>query len=147
MNIETLVKANANHVRVTQLSEGDVYKRLSETYGRPELKLGVVTGILSNGDTTVVTALEFDDSYTSSERVKEYVMKSGENVAIFPATPEEIEVVTDRITDRAKDDVANARQALERKQDQQRRIADLMDRIGSGALSTPAFEALEDSNG
>lgn len=147
MNIETLVKANATHVRVTQLSVGDVFKRLNEpSYGSPELKYGVVTGILSDGDTTVVTALELNDGYAVSDRLSERVMKSGDQEAIFPATPEEIRLVTSRVVERADEDAQRASRDLERKKDQMKNLESLVEKLHNGELSATAYEALEGEN-
>src|SRR5699024_11486338 len=59
METRTLIKDSATVARVTQLEEGDAYRRLipKTTYQEPKMVVGVVTGALNNGETVAMTAL------------------------------------------------------------------------------------------
>ena len=61
MQTATLVHQTSEKVVISQLAEGDVYKRLipKTAYEVEKIVMGVVTDILHNGETAVVQATEF----------------------------------------------------------------------------------------
>jgi hypothetical protein len=91
VKVETLVRDSAEVVRIVQLSPGDVYKRLvKQSYETTySIRLGVVQDVVSNGEQTAVTALEFDYAYSSATPRIE-VFANDSDLQLFAATPEEI---------------------------------------------------------
>ena len=90
MQVSNLVKVDAQVVRVTQLEEGSTYRRVAEksSYDKTvEIRYGVVTGIVSNGEVTVVTVLEFSDAYGSTP--KAVVMTGESDMILIPCPLEE----------------------------------------------------------
>ena len=90
MQISTIAKAEGQIIRVVGLAEGDVYKRLvKKSYGDDvEVRFGIVTGVLTDGEQLAVTGLEIDASY-SAVAFQSVAFNGSTEVAILPATPEE----------------------------------------------------------
>ena len=90
MQISTIAKAEGQIIRVVGLSEGDVYKRLvKKSYGDDvEVRFGIVTGVLTDGEQLAVTGLEIEASY-SAVAFQSVAFNGSTEVAILPATPEE----------------------------------------------------------
>ena len=89
MQIANIARVQGQVVRIVGLTEGDVYKRLVKTYADEHvLKYGVVTGIVTDGETMLVTALEFKPSY-SGATIENVTFNGQAEVAILPATKEE----------------------------------------------------------
>lgn len=110
--ISTYVQATADVVRVVSLKPGDVYKRLTDEYGgTAKMHLGVVTGVLNNGERSAVTAVEYEPSYGSmTAHARTFSDKT--DVALFPATPEEVRVHVRDLLDSAERGVKDAERAL-----------------------------------
>lgn len=85
METRTLIKDTATVARVTQLTEGDTYRRLipKTAYEGTKIAVGVVTGVLNNGETIALTALEVKEGYGSEVEVK--VFDADTDLALFPA--------------------------------------------------------------
>lgn len=115
-NIKTLVSNTAQIVRIVSLQPGDVYKRLVESsYGSPKMQIGIVTGVMNNGDDAAITALEYEAAY-GSVTAKVEVFTQSRDVSIFPADPAEVAAHLDEIQTAAyaKLDAANTAQLLAR---------------------------------
>lgn len=142
MKINQLVQTNADIVTITTVKRGDVYKRLDEpSYGGPKLLFGVVTDVLANGETSVITALEVTASYDTVE-VIEKVFAGGGEVQLYPAQPEEFTEHRARMIEASERSVATKRRELDRAQELYARVRDLVDlEITAAETSTLAVEA------
>lgn len=92
MQTQTLIQAQANVVKITTLKVGDVFKVITEgsTYSTPEVKYGVVTDMFNSGEKTFLEVVEYTKSYSSvGAEVKLY--SGAKDIALFPATVEEIQ--------------------------------------------------------
>lgn len=116
-SISTYVQATADIVRVVSLKPGDVYKRLSDTdYGSPKMHYGIVTSVLNNGTKTAVTAVEYEAGYgTVAATAKVFTDRT--EVALFPATPEEVSVHVRDLFDSAERGVQTAERELHNKRE------------------------------
>lgn len=110
MQIQNLVQVSANIVRITELREGTVYRRLTEksSYDKTlEIRYGVVTGIVSNGEITAVTVMEFSDEYGGSPAPR--VFRESDDLAFLPCSVEEITDVLSTQIERQQHVVDTAR--------------------------------------
>lgn len=89
MQTKNIVQASAKVVRITNLNCGDIYKRFEDSTFSKETKYGIVKAIYNDGEKTYVEAVEYKKSYRDLE-ASIYVMRGDNDVAIFPATLEEI---------------------------------------------------------
>jgi hypothetical protein len=125
MQTKTLIKDSAEVVRIVTLEPGDVYKRLVKAaYAESfTIRIGIVQDVLSNGEQSAITALEFKPSYASV--TPEIVVFSGdEDVALFVATPAEVDVFFAEVEAESQRQVSAARKALAHAEDVERAVAD-----------------------
>lgn len=111
MEIKTLVKTTAKIARITTLEPGNVYKRLVDDYGTQRIVFGVVTDVMNNGTEAAVTAVEVDTQYggpTTALRA----FGNATDVALFPATVEEVSEFFNKAETAAEDDVESKARAL-----------------------------------
>lgn len=91
MEIKNIVQASADVVRVTSLAPEDFYQRLETGgYAGPRMRIGVVTGVLVNGEESAVTAIEFPTEYGDGTPAHK-VFAAGSDVALFPVSRLELE--------------------------------------------------------
>lgn len=114
MQITNIVKPTAQVGRVIELAEGDVYKRVESSTYDTKLVHGVITGILSNGERTTVTAIEYVPGGYSSNEVKTKIFTDTDDVAIYPADPTEFRNAIDDLETSQERAVLSSRTALER---------------------------------
>lgn len=93
MKIQNLVQVQADVVRITTLQEGSIYRRITEksSYDKSAtVKYGIVTGIVSDGETTALTAVELPEGWGDAPTP---ITFSGDSeVVILPCdTPEFLE--------------------------------------------------------
>lgn len=115
MKINQLVEVTGNVTTIIQLAEGDAYKRLiTSNYESDKIVVGVVTNVYSNGDTTAISTLEYQDGYFVE--VKPQVFSGDKDVQIFPITSDEVQArVADLITT-SRQRVQDAEAELRKKQ-------------------------------
>jgi len=136
MKTATLIQPYAEVVRVTTLRRGDVYKRLEDksasTYNESDgLVFGVVTDVLDNGEQTAVTAIEVSRETLYETRVKLRTFAGGRDVAIFPATPDEVRLHLADGLEQARTEVERAERSLS---DARHKLSSLED-INNGDLA------------
>lgn len=129
--ISTYVETTAQVVRVVSLKPGDVYKRLNESQytSDPKMTYGVVTSVLNNGEKTAVTAIEYEAGYGSMTPTAK-VFTDRTEVALFPATPEEVSVHVRSLLDSAERGVETAERALHDKREalsEARRVVEMLE--------------------
>jgi len=132
METRTLIKDTATVARVTQLEEGDAYRRLipKDSYNDPMVALGLVTGVLNNGETVAITALEITKGrFGADAEVKQKVFEATNDLALFPVDNDEVQSILAEAYRRAARTVESARKALrdaEEKEAELDRVADLI---------------------
>lgn len=132
MQTQTLIKDTATVARVTQLEEGDAYRRLipKTTYDEAQVALGLVTGVLNNGETVAITALEITKSrYGATPEVKQQVFEATNDLALFPVDEEEtLNIVADarRAAERSVESARKALREAEEKEAELDHVTDLI---------------------
>lgn len=117
MQVQNLVQVNAQVVRITELAEGSVYRRLTEksSYDKTlEIRYGVVTGIVSNGEVTAVTVMEFSDEYGSTPAPR--VFRESDDLALLPCSVEELREVISTQISRQESSISTAQRTLAKEQ-------------------------------
>jgi len=105
MQTKQIVQANANVIRVTKISPGDVYKRFEESSYSNSTFYGIVKNVHNDGENTVIEALEFKKSYSSLDINYKIFTNNTEDLAIFPATLEEMQIEVDGIEEKKKKEI------------------------------------------
>ena len=112
MQTTQIVQASAEVVTIARLSPGDVYKRVEADYsGNSTLRFGIVESVMNNGTDSAVSAIEFSTEY-NGVTVKAKVIAAGADVAIYPATPAEVEAHLDEVRKALQQSVESAERAL-----------------------------------
>jgi len=138
MQTKTLVQASANIITITSLVEGDVYKRLIKRDYEKDYKLfmGVVTGVMHNGEEAAITAIEFEDSY-SAVNLKLQVFAGDTEVAIYHATPDEITAHMSTLAEIARKNISRKEEELAEANVTLTRISHVIDTASAGGLTVP----------
>lgn len=132
MQTQTFIKDTATVARVTQLEEGDAYRRLipKETYDSAKVALGVVTGVLNNGETVAITAIEISAGRFGGEpEVKERVFEADSDLALFPANDEETELILADARRSGERTIATAEKNLRDAKDKVEKVESISERI------------------
>ena len=89
MKTQQIVQSQANVIRVTNISAGDVYKRFeTEGYSKGTF-YGIVKAVYNDGEKTIIEANEYQYEYGSIK--PSYKTISGtDDIVLFPATPDEM---------------------------------------------------------
>lgn len=141
METRTLIKDTATVARVTALIEGDTYRRLipKSTYEGTKIAVGVVTGVLNNGETIALTALEVKEGYGSEVEVK--VFDAETDLALFPADHDEALEILAAAQDHQRRSVERAEKALEDARDKEERLGKVVRLIDLAQKADRAVEA------
>lgn len=126
MKTETLIKATATVINLVSLEEGNVYVRIddSNSYSGDKIKYGVVTQVLHNGETAVITALEHSTTYSGVE-VTRKVFQTGDDLKIFHCTVTAWETHAANLAEIVQRQVRDAEKALEKAQELQAQVVQL----------------------
>lgn len=136
MQTQTIIKDTAVVARVTALEEGSVYRRLipKEHYESAQVALGIVTGVLNNGETVAITALEIQKSrYGGEAEVKERVFEAENDLALFPANDDETQLILAEARLAAERNIATAEKSLRDAREKHEKLESVSDRISAGA--------------
>jgi len=138
MKTAAFVRDTAEVVRVISLQPGDVYKRVitSNYGGEAELRFGVVQSIMSNGDDSALTALEFTASY-SGVKPDIKVWSTEQDLSLFAATPAEILEHFQTLNEAADKAVRDAERALAEARSRQISLRAATSTKARKALSAP----------
>ena len=122
METRTLIKDTATVARVTALVEGDTYRRLipKTAYESTKIAVGIVTGVLNNGEQVALTALEVREGYGSEVEVK--VFDAETDLALFPADHTEVLEILGAAQDYQRKAVERAEKALGEARDKEERL-------------------------
>lgn len=140
MRTQTLVQASADIVTITTLRQGDVYKRLevnASGYGEKYvLNFGVVTDVLHNGEDSVISALEFEVSWTGvTPKLKTFGTDS--DLKLFDATPEEVRQHFGEVRDSTAKAVRAAEDALAKAVGVDQQVRAVTGQLSALALTAP----------
>lgn len=125
MQITSIVKPTAQFGRVVELAEGDVYKRVERSTYDTKLVHGVITAILTDGENTTVTAIEYAPGGYSTNEIKQKTFTDQDDVAIYPADPDEFRMAVDDLDAAQQRAVEVARGTLERAEHMLKQILSL----------------------
>lgn len=127
MQTRSVVQASANVIRITNVQKGNIYKRFDSndyTY------YGVVTGVHNDGVHTIIEATEYRKSWREMQ-ASHKIIKGTEDVAIFPATLDEIKAEFASVVDEKKREIETKLKEIETAKD----IIALTEKLISGELS------------
>jgi len=119
MQTKTMIQSQANVLRITEIQKGNVIKMVEKDYSGTKILFGVVTDLMNSGENTFIQLLLFERSYGDIKgKVKIY--SGDEDLALFPATVEEVKNDMGAVlpelqkkVEKAKEDLANQIHALE----------------------------------
>lgn len=136
MRTATLVQAAADVITIVSLKAGDVYKRLEKNYSNVyEIKFGVVQDVMHNGEDAVITAMEFDSSYSGVEP-KFKVFGTDAELKLFAAQPDEVRAHFEEIVEASEKAVDTAEKELAKKREIASRVNTLVARESSRELTS-----------
>lgn len=138
--VKTLVRSTAQHIRVVSLAEGDVYKRIipPDTYNKAKVVFGAVTDVLVNGENAAVVAIEYEITSYSDVDAKIVTLSDNEDVAIFPARPEEVRTYFAEVAEAQERKVA----AKNRELVEAKRRLDAVHTVLSTELTAPKMQEI-----
>lgn len=117
MKTQQIVQSQANVIRVTNVSAGDVYKRFeNEGYDKGTF-YGIVKNVYNDGEKTIIEALEY--KYEFGSITPKYKTISGtDDVVLFPASPEELNLEFERAKDSLESSIKSKLEDVEKAKDQ-----------------------------
>lgn len=136
--VKTLIRPTAQHVRIVSLGENDCYKRVipADNYNKAKIVFGVVTDVLANDETAAVVAIEYEISSYSDVDAKIVTLTETDDVAIYPAQPEEVRIYFSDVAEAQERKVA----AKNRELVEAKRRLEAVARVLTAPLSTPQVE-------
>lgn len=101
MQVKHVIQASAEVVNVSQVHIGDIYKRIEKPpYGDERLVYGKVIDILANVEDAALVALEFvPQDYSTGIQAAIRTFSGNSEIALFPATIAEYELVLSNAID------------------------------------------------
>lgn len=121
--LNTVVRPAAQIVTIVDLAKGSVYKRLeSEGTSRHRFIFGVVEDIVSDGTTTAISTVEYDNPY-GTPSIKHATYSASSELSLFPATAEEVRAKFDELEEEAYRDIEATERSLARKRETAARIS------------------------
>ena len=109
MQTQNIVRASAQAITITTLTQGDVYKRLIEqSYSTDKYRavIGIVQSVDFNGEDAMISALEVSDG-----KVEMKVFGNDADLKIFSVTPDEATVLINDQRQTIENKVKSAREA------------------------------------
>jgi hypothetical protein len=107
MKTQTAIQSQANVIRITSVSAGDVYKRFEESSYDDRTYFGVVKAVHNDGDKTIIEATEYAYKYSSIE-VAHKIISGVKEVTIFPSSPDELSLELGKAREKLLKDVQDA---------------------------------------
>lgn len=153
MQTRNFIKDTTQILRVVELGEGDVYKRLipKSAYREAKLRFGIVTSTLNNGEHTVLTAIEVrneDESHLPP--VGTEVFDTEADLILFPATRDEVKIELERAVGTSDQRIRTAREELERKKSQHELLISTVEKMqepSQNAISEVIAEQINATGG
>jgi hypothetical protein len=141
MQTKQIVQASANVIRITNLQVGDIYKRFDDSSYSKTVKFGIVRGVYNDGTKTFVESVEYTKSYRSIE-AEIYIIRGDNDVAIFPATLEEIQEEFGNAERSIKESIEDKREELAKLEQALLTTQQLITGELQQSLQTPAFKEM-----
>lgn len=110
MQTQSIVRASAQAITITTLTQGDVYKRLIEqSYSADKYRavVGIVQSVDFNGEDAMISALEVSDG-----KVEMKVFGNDADLKIFSVSTDEATVLINDQQQTIENKVKSAREAL-----------------------------------
>lgn len=110
MQTQSIVRASAQTITITTLTQGDVYKRLIEqSYSADKYRavVGIVQSVDFNGEDAMISALEVSDG-----KVEMKVFGNDADLKIFSVSTDEATVLINDQQQTIENKVKSAREAL-----------------------------------
>ena len=110
MQTQSIVRASAQAITITTLTQGDVYKRLIEqSYSADKYRavIGIVQSVDFNGEDAMISALEVSDG-----KVEMKVFGNDADLKIFSVSTDEATVLINDQQQTIENKVKSAREAL-----------------------------------
>lgn len=135
MQTQTIIKDTAVVARVNSLEVGDAYRRLvpKSTYQESRMVLGIVTGVMNNGETVALTALEIDSDYSGS-RIVQKVFEADDDLALFPVNDDETQVILEEARRAGERAIVQAEKSLREARERFDALEGVTERIASAQL-------------
>ena len=152
MKTETFVKDSTDIIRVISLSEGDAYRRLVKKHSYSEertLAYGIVTGAMSNGEETVITATEVtltDTSYGTPE-IRQVTFAGDQDLVIFAAPIEDIREFMHQANRAQHRKMEEAEKAAQKANADKHQLETVLDRIIEGAVRPAEHQVIVGKTG
>lgn len=148
MQTKTIVSDSTDIIRVTTLREGDAYRRLVKKVSYSDertLALGIVTGLLNNGEEQVITATEVTlaDGYQATPDIKQVVLSGDADLVLFPLTKDEYAEFFRQAKRAATRAVERATKEAAEKHSDLHAIEVLEDRLADGVLTMAEGHTIE----
>ena len=115
MKLSALISTDVNLVRVTQVQEGDCYKRIHErsSYDKELItSYGIITDIAVTDNMQLITVLEFTDDYTNSGKLTRRSFSGESEHILFPVEDEEFQISIERMREKAIESLETAQSQL-----------------------------------
>jgi len=141
-NMETkqAIQTSANVIRITSVSAGDVYKRFDESYS-DRVYFGLVKAVHNDGVKTFIEATEYQ-VYYSSLNVDFKVLTGDKDYALFPATPEELNLELAKARSSQLKEIENAEEKIAKSQKLVAEIDSLMSGQRQQSLKAMSYKEL-----
>lgn len=152
MKTETFVKDSTDIIRVISLSEGDAYRRLVKKHNYSEdrtLAYGVVTGAMSNGEETVITATEvmLGDGYGAAPEIRQVTFAGDQELVIFAAPIEDIREFMHQANRAQARKMEEADKAAQKANADKFQLETVLDRIVEGAVRPAEHQVIVGKSG
>lgn len=139
MQTKNIVQALANVIRITNLAQGDIYKRFDDSTYSKSIYYVIVKAIYNYGEKTYVEAVEYKKSYSDLE-ASIYVIRGDNDVSIFPANLDEIKDEFESCAKNIEKKISEKREELQKLEG----ALDTTEKLISGelqkTLQTPVFK-------
>lgn len=139
MQTRNIIQAQANVIKITSLTKGDVVKIIEKEYqDNYKTCYGVVIDLLNSGTKTFIQILKYEKSYGDVKaEIKTF---SGEDdLTMFPATVEEVKDFFSGAIERLKSDIEDAKKKLQEKIEAVKKAQEFASGELSKGLSEPEF--------
>ena len=144
MQTKNIVQTSANVIRITNLKSGDIYKRFDDSSYSNSTYYGIVKSIYNNGERTFIESVEYKYSYGKVE-ANLYIIRDDKDVAIFPATLEELQNDFEGSVRKIEKDIEDKEEEIKKLN----KALEMTKKLVSGQLqqelSTPEYKELTQS--
>lgn len=140
MQTQQVIQSSANVIRIVSLAKGNIYKRFDDNY----TYYGIVTGVHNDGVNAIIEANEYRKTWSSIEASKQ-VLKGTKEVAIFPATIEELNMEFASAVTSLEREVETAKKTIIEKEGMIEFTKKLLSGELERELSTPDYKEISQS--